>query len=96
MIVKSKEGQSHVYTSKKLFEKLRKYQLKLNLIKFTFRMKSAKLLGFIVSNKGIEVDPNKVKAIQVMSAPETEKKSTKFPRETKLHNPFYFSINNHL
>ena len=59
-------------------------------------MKSAKLLGFIVSNKGIEVDPNKVKAIQVMSAPETEKKSTKFPRETKLHNPFYFSINNHL
>ena len=59
-------------------------------------MKSAKLLGFIVSNKGIEVDPNKVKAIQVISAPETEKQSTRFPRETKLHNPFYFSINNHL
>ena len=59
-------------------------------------MKSAKLLGFIVSNKGIEVDPNKVKATQVISAPETENKSTRFPRETKLHNPFYFSINNHL
>lgn len=59
-------------------------------------MKSMKLLGFVVSNKGIEVDPNKVKATQVISAPETENKSTRFPRETKLHNPFYFSINNHL
>ena len=37
-------------------------------------MKSMKLLGFVVSNKGIEVDPNKVKAIQVIFAPETKKK----------------------
>jgi hypothetical protein len=40
-------------------------------------MKSAKLLGFVVSNKGIEVDPNKVKAIQVIYAPETGKKKYK-------------------
>ena len=32
-----------------------------------------KLLGFIVSDKGIEVDPTKFKAIQEMSAPRTEK-----------------------
>ena len=36
-------------------------------------MKSGKLLGFVVSNNGIEVDPDKVKAIQAMSAPKTEK-----------------------
>ena len=34
---------------------------------------SRKLLGFVVSRKGIEVDPAKVKAIQEMSAPHTEK-----------------------
>ena len=37
-------------------------------------MRSGKLLGFVVSNRGIEVDPAKVKAIQEMPAPRTEKK----------------------
>ena len=36
-------------------------------------MRFDKLLGFIVSDKGIEVDPTKFKAIQEMSAPRTEK-----------------------
>jgi hypothetical protein len=36
-------------------------------------VRSGKLLGFIVSEKGIEVDPAKVKAIQEMPAPKTEK-----------------------
>ncbi|GAU38952.1 hypothetical protein TSUD_363910 [Trifolium subterraneum] len=34
---------------------------------------SGKLLGFIVSQKGIEVDPDKVRAIREMPAPQTEK-----------------------
>jgi hypothetical protein len=36
-------------------------------------VKSGKLLGFVVSDKGIEVDPDKVKAIQSMPPPKTEK-----------------------
>ena len=36
-------------------------------------MRSGKLLGFVVSGKGIEVDPAKVKAIQEMPKPRTEK-----------------------
>ena len=36
-------------------------------------MRSGKLLGFIISSKGIEVDPEKVKEIQEMPAPRTEK-----------------------
>ena len=35
-------------------------------------VKSGKLLGFIVSQKGIEVDPDKVKAILEMLEPRTE------------------------
>ena len=38
-----------------------------------FGVRSGKLLGFIVSQKGIEVDPDKVKAIREMASPETEK-----------------------
>ena len=53
---------------RKLFERLRKYQLKLNLLKCTF---GVTLLGFIVSSCGIVVDPSKIKAIQDMLVPRT-------------------------
>jgi uncharacterized protein YdhG (YjbR/CyaY superfamily) len=45
--------------------------LKLNPAKCTFGVKTGKLLGFVVSDKGIEVDPDKVKVIQVMPASKT-------------------------
>jgi len=47
--------------------------LRLNLAKCSFGVKSGKLLGFVVSDKGIEVDLGKVKAIQSMPPPKTEK-----------------------
>jgi len=47
--------------------------LRLNPAKCTFGVKSGKLLGFIVSQKGIEVDPEKVKAILEMPELRTEK-----------------------
>ena len=49
------------------------YKLRLNPNKCTFEARSGKLLGFIVSERGIEVDPAKVKAIQEMPVPKTEK-----------------------
>ena len=58
---------------KKLFNRLRKFQLKLNPAKCTFRATSGKLLGFIVSERGIEVDPEKIKAIQELPPPRTQK-----------------------
>ena len=45
----------------------------MNPNKCTFGVSSGKLLGFIVSNRGIEVDPTKVKAIREMPPPRTEK-----------------------
>ena len=59
---------------RKLFKSLRKFQLKLNPPKCTFGATSGKLLGFIVSRKGIEVDPDKIKAIQNLPPPRTQKK----------------------
>ncbi|RDX83396.1 hypothetical protein CR513_35666, partial [Mucuna pruriens] len=42
---------------------LRKYRLRLNPAKFTFGVGTRKLLVFIVNERGIELDPDKVKAI---------------------------------
>ena len=49
------------------------YKLRLNPNKCTFGVRSGKFLGFVVSDKGIQVDPAKVKAIQEMPIPKTEK-----------------------
>ena len=53
----------------------KKYKMKLNLAKFAFRVWSGKFLGFMVSQRGIEVNPEKVKAIMDMTSPKTVKKS---------------------
>ena len=73
LIAKSRVDESHVENLQKLFERLKKFQLKLNLTKCTFGATSGKLLGFIVSRKGIEVDPDKIKAIQNFPPPHTQK-----------------------
>src|SRR4051812_11323938 len=73
MIAKSHTEEEHLVHLKKLFERLRKFRLRLNPNKCTFGVRSGKFLGFIVSEKGIEVDPAKVKDIQEMPEPRTEK-----------------------
>ena len=73
IIAKSKTEEEHLVNLRKLFERLRKYQLRLNLAKCTCGVKSGKLLGFIVSQKGIEVDLEKVKAILEMLEPRTKR-----------------------
>ena len=73
MIAKSYTEEGHVEDLLKLFQRLRKYRLCLNPNKCTFDVRSGKLLRFIVIQKEIKVDPYKVKEIQEMPAPRTEK-----------------------
>ena len=63
MIVRSQTEEEHLDHLQKLFERLEKYKLRLNPNKCTFGVRSGKLLGFVVSGKGIEVDHAKVKDI---------------------------------
>ena len=52
---------------------MRKFQLKLNPKKCTLGITSGKLLGFVVSQGAVEVDPDKVKAILDLPSPRTLK-----------------------
>ena len=63
MIARSQTEEEHLGHLQKLFVRLKEYKLRLNPSTCTFGVRSGKLLGFIVSNKGIEVDATKVKAI---------------------------------
>ncbi|XP_071933752.1 uncharacterized protein [Coffea arabica] len=73
IIIKSKRTEDHLDDLRKLFERLRKYNLKLNPAKCAFGAPAGKLLGFIVSKRGIEIDPAKIKAIREMPVPKTQK-----------------------
>ena len=63
---------------RKLFKRLRKFQLKLNPAQCTFGVRFEKLLGFVVSKKGIEIDLDKVRAIQDLPPPRTQKEVKSF------------------
>ena len=73
MIVKSKDRESHTINLRKFFERIKEYRLRLNPQKCTFRVTIEKLLGFLMSDRGIEVDPSKVEAILEMPPPKSEK-----------------------
>ncbi|PHT37291.1 DNA-directed RNA polymerase III subunit RPC2 [Capsicum baccatum] len=69
VIIKSKIRANRVKDLRKFFERLRKYNIKLNPAKCVFGVSSGKLLGLVVSRRGIELDPSKIKAIQDLLPP---------------------------
>ena len=73
MLLKSKEEEDHLDNLKETFNTLRQYSMKLNPSKCAFGVSSGKFLGFMVSRRGIEANPEKVRAILKMSSPKTIK-----------------------
>ncbi|GKV40125.1 hypothetical protein SLEP1_g47794 [Rubroshorea leprosula] len=73
MIVSSVRAEDHISDLDETFQNLRRAQMKLNPLKCTFAVESGKFLGYVVSKKGIEVNPEKVEAVQQMEPPRTVK-----------------------
>ena len=73
MLVKSKEELAYLDDLKKTFTTLRQYQIKLNPSKCAFGVASRKFLEFMVSQRGIEANLEKVRAILDMASPKTVK-----------------------
>ena len=69
MLIKSKEEEDHLDDLRETFNTLRRYSMKLNPSKCSFGVSSGKFLGFMVSQRGIEANPKKVKAILEMFSP---------------------------
>ncbi|XP_052197235.1 uncharacterized protein LOC127804415 [Diospyros lotus] len=73
MLVKSEQAADHVRDLGEMFKILRSYHMKLNPLKCAFGVASGKFLGFMVNNRGIEANPEKIKALLDMRSP-TKKK----------------------
>ena len=74
MLVKSIREDDHLDNLKETFDTLRSYNMKLNPNKCAFGVTAGKFLGFIVSQRGIEVNPDKIMAIMELTPPKNVKK----------------------
>ena len=73
IVVKSKMITEYMNHLRKSFERIRLHQLKLNPLKCVFGVQAGNFLGFVVHQRGVEVDQNKAKAIIAAKAPQTKK-----------------------
>ena len=73
MVVKSKLVSVHLADLTNIFEILRRHKLRLNASKCSFGVGSGKFLGHMVTHRGIEVNPNQIKAINSLQPPQNPK-----------------------
>src|SRR4051812_25516400 len=69
VVIKTKESKTLLEDIRQTFANLRRFRMKLNLEKCTFGVPAGKLLGFLVSSRGIEANPTKIKAVERMELP---------------------------
>jgi len=67
--VKIRTKGNHIADLKTVFKIMRAHQLKINSTKSFLGVASGKFLGFVVTSKGIHLDPEKIRAVQEMQPP---------------------------
>ena len=88
ILVKSKDEANHLDHLKETFSTLRKHNMKLNPAKCVFAIASGKFLGFMVSQQGIEANPDKVKAIIEVKSPKIVKEVQSLTGKVVAFNKF--------
>ena len=88
MLVKSKEELAHLDNLKEMFVILKQFEMRLNPSKCVFGVASGKFLGFMVSQRGIEANSEKVQAIINMASLKTVKEVQKLTGRITALNRF--------
>ncbi|XP_030972282.1 uncharacterized protein LOC115992271 [Quercus lobata] len=88
MVVKSKVVSGHMGDLTSIFGILRKHKLRLNASKCSFGVSSKKFLGYMLTHRGIEVNPDQIKAINGLQAPRNPKEVKKLTGMTATLNRF--------
>jgi hypothetical protein len=69
VVIKTENSDNFIEDLQQVFNSLRRYRWKLNPEKCVFGVLTGKLLGFIVSHRGTEANPEKIEAIMIMEPP---------------------------
>ena len=78
----------HIGDLTNIFQILREHKLRLNASKCSFRVGSGKFLGYMVTYRGIEVNPDQVKAINNLQPPWNPKEIQRLTRMMAALNRF--------
>ena len=69
VVIKTRQVETLIDDLRLTFDNLRTYDIKLNPEKCIFGIPAGKLLGFIVSGRGIEANPAKIRALSQLAIP---------------------------
>ena len=86
MVVKSKQEARHVKDLRGMFEVLRQHKLHLNAEKCTFGVGAGKFLGYLITNRGIEANPDQIEAVNRL-------KPLKNPKEVQVLTRMLAALN---
>lgn len=78
IVVKSRRQVDCIKVLRKVFKRCRLFKLRMNPLKFTFRVSARKFLRFLVHSKGIDVDLAKAVEIATMKPLATIKELKSF------------------
>jgi hypothetical protein len=84
IVVKSAGFDKHMANLRLAFERMKRYGLKMNPMKCAFGVTAGKFLGFIIHEKGIQIDPKKIESLERVTEPTCKKDVQKLLR--KINN----------
>ena len=88
IVVKSKMVSEHIGDLTNIFKILRGHKLRLNASKCSFGVGSGKFLGYMVTHRGIEANPDQVKTINNLQPLRNPKEIQRLTRMTAVLNRF--------
>ena len=94
MLVKSLEAEDHISHLQQPFSTLQKYNMKLNPAKCSFGVSSGKFLGYIVTHRGIEANPEQIRAIHLIPSPTSVKEVQKLTGRIEALSRFISRLSN--
>ena len=92
MLVKSTMVELHIAYLAEAFQILKEYNMKLYPVKCAFRVSVGKFLGFIVNNRGIEANLNKIKVVLNMLSPSSLKEVQRLTGRIAALSRFMFRV----
>ncbi|XP_028057794.1 uncharacterized protein LOC114261695 [Camellia sinensis] len=96
MVVKSKFATDYLTDLREVFNILRNNQLRLNASKCAFGVGTGKFLGYMVTHRGIEANPDQIKTIQDLEVPTKAKELQKLGGMATALNRFISKSSNRM
>ena len=88
MVVKSKQEVQHIEDLRGVFVVLRQHKLRLNTEKCAFGVGAGKFLGYLITGRGIEVNPDQIEAVKRLKPQSNPKEAQVLTRMLATLNRF--------